>query len=51
LFASTVSWWTGRLADAGLVAQTVARVVSVPLSPEADAVSTLVNYFYPARHC
>ena len=33
----------------GLVAHTVARVVSVPLSPEADAVSALVNYFYPRQ--
>jgi predicted ATPase/DNA-binding CsgD family transcriptional regulator len=37
------------LADAALVAQTVARVVSVPLAPGADPVSALVNYFRP-RH-
>jgi non-specific serine/threonine protein kinase len=36
----------GPLADEGLVAQTVARVVSIPLSPKADAVSALVKYFY-----
>jgi predicted ATPase len=37
------------LADAALVAQTVARVVSVPLSPGADPVSALVNYFRPRQ--
>jgi predicted ATPase len=37
------------LADAALVAQTVARVVSVPLSPGADRVSALVNYFRPRQ--
>src|SRR6266568_81859 len=37
------------LADAGLVLQTVAGVVGVPLSPGADPVSALVNYFRP-RH-
>src|SRR5215831_15177378 len=33
------------LADAAFVAQTVAAVVGVPLSPQADPVSALVNYF------
>src|SRR5262245_19381164 len=33
------------LADAAFVAHTVARVVSIPLSPRADPVSALVNYF------
>src|SRR5215831_16341394 len=33
------------IADAALVAQTVAGVVGVPLSPQADPVSSLVNYF------
>jgi non-specific serine/threonine protein kinase len=33
------------IADAALVAQTVAGVVSVPLSPEADPVFALVDYF------
>ena len=37
------------LADAALVAQTVARVVSVPLAPGADPVSALVNYFRPRQ--
>src|SRR6266568_2265423 len=37
------------LADAGLVLQTVAGVVGAPLSPGADPVSALVNYFRP-RH-
>src|SRR4051812_37789413 len=33
------------VADAALVAQTLARVVSVPLAPRADPVSALVNFF------
>jgi len=32
-----------------LVAQTVARVVSVPLAPGADPVSALVNFFRPRQ--
>src|SRR4051812_22659609 len=35
--------------DAGLVAQTVAGVVCIPLSPGADALAALVNYFYPRQ--
>jgi predicted ATPase len=37
------------VADAALVAQTLARVVSVPLAPGADPVSALVDFFRP-RH-
>src|SRR5438094_588517 len=37
------------LADAALVAQTVARVVAVPLAPGADPVAALVDHFRP-RH-
>jgi non-specific serine/threonine protein kinase len=37
------------LADEALVALTVATVISVPLSPSADPVSALVDYFRP-RH-
>ena len=35
--------------DAALVAQTLARVVSVPLAPGADPVSALVNFFRPRQ--
>jgi predicted ATPase/DNA-binding CsgD family transcriptional regulator/transcriptional regulator with XRE-family HTH domain len=37
------------LADAALVAQTVARLVAVPLAPGGDPVSALVNYFRPRQ--
>src|SRR5919204_557943 len=35
--------------DQELVAQTLARVVSVPLAPGAEPVSALVNYFRPRQ--
>ena len=37
------------LADAALVSQTVAGLVSVPLAPGADQVSALVNFFRPRQ--
>ena len=43
-------WWSSApLADVTLVAQTVASVVSVPLAPDADPVSALVNFFRPRQ--
>jgi predicted ATPase/DNA-binding CsgD family transcriptional regulator/transcriptional regulator with XRE-family HTH domain len=45
------SWFVelAPLADSALVAQTVSRVVSVSLSPGADPVSALINYFRPRQ--